>query len=61
MKAVFVDIIVDKNKLISEIDSGTDCGEFVGRVIGLSSNTGSKKQYWPEEVYDYTVKKFVLK
>jgi len=61
MKAIFIDIIVDESKLNSEIDSGTDCGEYVARVIGLSTNTGSKKQYWPEEVYDYAVKKFVVK
>jgi hypothetical protein len=56
MKAIFVDIIADKNKIDSEIGSGTDCSEYVARVVGLSSNTGPKKEYWPEEVYEYILK-----
>lgn len=53
-KAVFVDIdIPEESKIISEIKSGTDCSEYVARVIGMSSNTGAKKEYWPEEVYDF--------
>lgn len=56
-KAIFVDIGVDKDKLLSEINSGTDCAEYVARVVGLSGNTGDKKEYWPEEVYNFIIKK----
>jgi len=61
MQAVFVNIIVNTDKLNSEINSGTDCSEYVARVVGLSANTGSKKQYWPEEVYNYILDKFAAK
>lgn len=56
-KAVFVDIGVNKDKLLSEINSGTDCSEYVARVIGLSENNGNKKEYWPEEVYNFIINK----
>lgn len=56
-KAVFLDIGVNKDKLLSEINSGTDCAEYVARVVELSTNTGDKKEYWPEEVYNFIIKK----
>lgn len=52
--AVFVDIkSFDANKINSEINSGTDCSEYVARVVGMSQNVGAKKEFWPEEVYDF--------
>ena len=56
-RAVFVDVVADKEKLLSEINSGTDCSEYVARVVGLSANTGDKKEFWPEQVYDYLLDK----
>ncbi len=52
-KAVFVNMVPDIDKIHSEINSGTDCSEYVARVVGMSSNTGNKKEYWPEEVYNF--------
>jgi len=55
-KAVFIDTKINLEKLNSEIISGTDCSEYVARVIGLSKNIGSVKIFWPEEVYNYILK-----
>ena len=57
MKAVFVDIDANEKKLKPEISSGTDCSEYVARVVGMSQNTGDKKEFWPEQVYDFLVDK----
>ena len=54
-KAVFVDTKINLEKLNSEINSGTDCSEYVARVVGLSKNIGPVKVFWPEEVYNYIV------
>jgi len=57
-KAVIIDVnIIDISKIYSEINSGTDCSEYVARVIRMSSNTGVKKEYWPEQVYNFILKK----
>jgi uncharacterized membrane protein (UPF0127 family) len=55
-KAVFINSKINLEKLNSEINSGTDCSEYVARVIGLSKNIGPVKIFWPEEVYDYILK-----
>ena len=57
MKAVFVDIDANEKKLKSEISSGTDCSEYVARVVGMSQNTGDKKEFWPEQVYNFIINK----
>jgi hypothetical protein len=46
-------VSVNTEKLESEILSGTSCGEYVARVIGMSNDTGPKKTHWPQDVYDY--------
>jgi len=53
-KAVFIDNNdIDINKLRSEIISGTDCAEYVARVIGLSDKTGlDKGKYYPDDLYN---------
>lgn len=52
-KAIIVDIIGDVGKIEGEITSGTSCSEYVARVVGLSSNSGAVKQYWPEEALKF--------
>lgn len=54
--AIFVEIIPDEGKIDSEITSGTSCSEYVARVVGMSSNTGPKKEFWPEEVLQFILK-----
>lgn len=57
-KAIIVDVnIVDVDKIYSEIESGTSCSEYVARVVWMSSNTGVKKEYWPEQVYNFLTNK----
>jgi len=56
-KAVFVNSKINLEKLNLEINSGTDCSEYVARVVELSKTIGSIKNFWPEEVY----KKIILR
>lgn len=51
--AVFLDANIDPAKLESEIKSGTSCGEYVARVVGLSQSQGDVKRFSPQEVYDF--------
>lgn len=57
MQAVIVDADIDERKLLSEINSGTSCSEFVARVIGLSRDEGEAKEYWPQDVHDYLMRR----
>ena len=56
MQAVFINVTLKKDKIDSELNSGIDCSEYVARAVGLSKNSGSKKEYWPEQVYNYILK-----
>ena len=60
-KAVFIKIKLKKDKIDTELNSGTDCSEYVARAVGLSKNKGTKKEYWPEQVYSYILKHKKLK
>lgn len=60
-KAVFVNSKINLEKLNLEINSETDCSEYVARVIGLSKTTGSIKNFWPEEVYKKIIVRKFLK
>jgi uncharacterized membrane protein (UPF0127 family) len=60
-KAVFINAKINLEKLNSEINSGTDCSEYVARVVGLSKNVGNIKIFWPEEFYKYLLKKKIIK
>lgn len=57
MRAVLVETEIDQDKLKSEIGSGTSCGGYVARVVGLSEETGNVKEYWTEEVYNLLIKR----
>lgn len=52
-KAVFLNADIDSQTLENEIASGTSCGEYVARVVGLSDGRGDVKRFTPQEVYDY--------
>lgn len=53
MNAEFFEASIDEERMMSELTAGISCSEYVARVVGLSLNNGSVKQYWPEEVYTY--------
>ncbi|MFA6797535.1 MAG: DUF192 domain-containing protein [Candidatus Paceibacterota bacterium] len=60
-KVVFINSKINLEKLDSEISSGTDCSEYVARVVGLSKTAGPVKNFWPEEVYKKIVIRRFLK
>jgi len=50
-KSVWCVANVDKGKVKSELESGTDCAEYVARCLGMSWRTGpSKGTLWPSDV-----------
>ncbi|GEM_PF-57781 len=55
-KAVFETVAIDERRLKSEITSGTSCGEYVARSIGMSQHAGPAKIHAPEEVYRWILK-----
>jgi hypothetical protein len=56
--AVWVgEIQIGKGKLESELTSGTSCGQYVFRVVGLSKLEGPNKgDRYPDDVYECLVK-----
>ncbi|MEI6421267.1 MAG: hypothetical protein WCP55_03555 [Lentisphaerota bacterium] len=51
---VFVSYPINTSKLLSEVDSGTDCATYVGRILGISTTVGYEKdpKIWPDTIYE---------
>lgn len=52
---VYASTPINTSKLIAEIDSGTDCATYVGRVLGLSDTKGYEKdpKIWPDTIFEH--------
>ena len=51
-EAEYTEYKIDINKLYSELNSGTSCGTYVARVVGVCNSKGSIKTYYPDDIYN---------
>jgi len=51
-EAVYITKEIDLNKLKSEIKSGTSCGTYVARCLGIDNSKGYEKTMYPLDVYN---------
>ena len=51
---VFTSYPINTARMLSEIDSGTDCATYVGRVLGMSDTVGYEKdpKIWPDTIFE---------
>ena len=51
-EAIYITKEIDLNKLKSEIKSGTSCGTYVARCLGIDNSKGYEKTMYPLDVYN---------
>jgi len=51
-EAIYITKEIDLNKLKSEIKSGTSCGTYVARCLGIDDSKGYEKTMYPLDVYN---------
>ena len=52
---VYTSCPINTSRLMSEIESGTDCATYVGRILGISNTIGFEKdpKIWPDTIFDH--------
>jgi hypothetical protein len=56
---IIKNVKIDNSKLVKEIRSEIDCAEYVARVIGNSSLTGTNKgEKFPDDIYNLLKRRF---